>query len=51
MRKAPKTKSTHSNALDQGDAGEDEDGPQHEGAEDAPEQRPVLVPPGHGEVA
>ena len=30
-------------ALDQGDAGEDERRPQHERAEDAPEQHPVLV--------
>ena len=37
--------------LDQGDAGEDEDRPQHEGAEDAPEQDPVLVLLGHLEVA
>ena len=37
--------------LDQGDAGEDEDRPQHEGAEDAPEQDPELVLPGHAEVA
>ena len=36
-------------ALDQRDAGEDEDRPQHERAEDAPEQHPELVLPGHGE--
>ena len=30
-------------ALDQGDAGEDEDRPHHERPEDAPEQHPVLV--------
>ena len=29
--------------LDQGDAGEDEHGPQDEGTEDAPEQHPELV--------
>ena len=29
--------------LDQRDAGEDEDGAQHEGAEDAPEEHPELV--------
>ena len=37
--------------LDQGDAGEDEDRPHHEGPEDAPEQHPVLVLRRHLEVA
>ena len=36
-------------ALDQLDAGEDEDGAQHERAEDAPEQHAELVLLGHGE--
>jgi hypothetical protein len=38
-------------ALEQGDAGEDEHEAQHEGAEDAPEQHPELVGAGHREVA
>ena len=36
-------------ALDEGHPGEDEDGPQHQGAEDAPEQDAELVLAGHGE--
>ena len=36
-------------ALDQLDAGEDEDGAQDEGAEDAPEQDAELVLARHGE--
>ena len=51
MRNAPNTNSIHSNALEQRDAGEDEDEPQHQRAEDAPEQHAVLVLRGHGEVA
>ena len=35
--------------LDERHAGEDEDGAQHERAEDAPEEHPELVLAGHGE--
>ncbi len=37
--------------FDQGDAGEDEDRPHHQRAEDAPEQHPMLVARRHLEVA
>ena len=36
--------------LDEGDAGEDEDRPEDERTEDAPEEDAELVLPGHGEV-
>ena len=50
-RSAPNTNSIHSNRSSSADPGEDEHEPQHQGAEDAPEQHPELVRPGHGEVA
>lgn len=37
-------------ALDQGDPGEDHDGPEDHGSQDTPEQHPVLVFGGHLEV-
>ena len=37
--------------VDEGHAGEDEHQPQHQRAEDAPEQHPVLVLARHDEVA
>ena len=41
----------HVEALDERHTGEDEDAAQHERAEDAPEQHPVLELAGHHEVA